>query len=111
MTRTHSADLIVLAAEREFGHDGAVARIMSASDLVVVLPILTAEPWLPAGPVQQRMHLVIVEALMATMIVRRLIDRHELCGPMFDVRCAPDREHARLRFERRQTVAARMSSL
>ena len=102
-----SRDLVILAAEREFGHEGAVARTMSASDLIFVLPLFTVAPWLPDDVVQRRVHLTLVDALTANVIGRRLIDPDELCCPLLDLRYALDSGRAKLRMERKQMAAER----
>ena len=96
-----TGDLIVLAAERQFHPEDAVARTMHADDLIFVLTIFTTDPWLPEDRTQRRVHLTIVEALTANILNRRLVNQDDLCCPLLDLRCAIDRERGNLSGERR----------
>lgn len=98
-----TADLELLAIERQFDPVGAFCRTMRAEDLVFALPGFL-ERCLPEDLVDVRLQLATVEALMAWLI-RRLIDQTGLECVLLDVFVALRRGRADLR-ARRATVSA-----
>ncbi len=80
-----TSDLALLAAERQFDPEGAVARVMHADDLIFMLSIFVRPEWQPADPVQRRVQLRITEKLTAHLVRRRLIDRSSLACPLIDI--------------------------
>ena len=92
-----SGDLAILAAEREFAQDGAVARTMHADDLIFILSLFVRDPWLSDDPVQRATQLRLSEYLTSHLLVARLVDREEVVCPLIDIRVAIDAEHDRRR--------------
>lgn len=99
------SDLAVLAAEREFNPDGAVARVMHADDLIFILAIFVQPGWQPSDPVQRRVQLRITEQLAVLLIRRRLIDRSSLACPIIDIEIGIQRGRDELRRQQRQAKA------
>lgn len=96
-----TSDLVVLAAEREFHPDDAVARTMHADDLIFLLTIFTMEPWLPEDRTLRGVHLSIAGALTTRILALNLVDRYDLSCPLLDIRGAIGRERDLLWRERR----------
>jgi len=89
-----SGDLEILAAERQFMQDGAVARTMHADDLIFILSLFVCDPWIPDDPVQRATQLRLAEYLTGHLLVARLGDREQVVCPLIDIRVAIDTEKA-----------------
>jgi hypothetical protein len=100
-----ASDLAVLAAERQFDPDGAVARVMHADDLVFILAIFVQPDWQPSDPVQRRMQLRITEQLALNLVRRRLIDRSSLACPLIDIEIGIERGREEARRQQREARA------
>ncbi|TFB88637.1 hypothetical protein E3O25_15975 [Cryobacterium sp. TMT1-3] len=87
-----TGDLEILAAERQFMQDGAVARTMHADDLVFMLSLFVCDPWLPDDPVQRATQLRLAEYLTGHLLEARLVDREQVVCPLIDIRVAIDTE-------------------
>ncbi|MEX1079531.1 MAG: hypothetical protein WED09_10530 [Homoserinimonas sp.] len=98
-------DLAVLAAERQFNPNGAVARVMHADDLVFILSIFVGPEWQPTDPVQRRVQLRITEQLAGVLIRRRLVDRSSLACPIIDIEIGIQRGRDEVRRQQRQARA------
>src|SRR5690554_4262994 len=100
-----TADLAVLAAERQFDPEGAVARVMHADDLIFILTIFVQDEWQPSDPIQRRVQLRITEQLTAHMVRRRLVDRSSLACPIVDIEIGVQRGREEVRRQQRQARA------
>jgi hypothetical protein len=100
-----ASDLAVLAAERQFGPEGAVARVMHADDLIFILAIFVQPEWQPVDPVQRRVQLRITEQLTAHLVRRRLVDRSSLACPIIDIEVGVQRGRDEVRRQQRQARA------
>ena len=100
-----ASDLAVLAAERQFDPDGAVARVMHADDLVFILAIFVQPDWQPSDPVQRRVQLRITEQLAWNLVRRRLVDRSSLACPLIDIENAIERGREEVRRQQREAKA------
>lgn len=100
-----ASDLAVLAAERQFDPDGAVARVMHADDLVFILAIFVQSDWQPSDPMQRRVQLRVTEQLAGYLVRRRLIDRSSLACPLIDIEVAIARGREELRRQQRDARA------
>jgi hypothetical protein len=104
-----TADLQILAAERQFQPAGAVARTMHADDLVFILSLFVRDPWLPDDPVQRGTQLRLADALTGHLLLYRLVDFDGLSCPLLEIRGGIDLEKAaltRLRRERRRATSS-----
>jgi hypothetical protein len=97
------AERAVLAIERQFNPDGAVARIMHADPLIFFLSIFVKPEWLPPDPVQAKVQLRIVERLAGFLLRQGLIDRYSFSCPLIDIeiRIRRGRDEARQQRARR----------
>lgn len=100
-----TSDLAVLAAERQFDPEGAVARVMHADDLIFILTIFVQDEWQPSDPIQRRVQLRITEHLVANLVRRRLIDRSSFACPILDIEYGVRRGRAELRRQQRNAKA------
>ena len=91
-----TADLELLASERQFDPAGAFCRTMRAEDLVFAL-LGFLERCVPDEAVDARLQLTTIEALMASLIRRGLIDQTGLECILLDVSGALRRGRAELR--------------
>jgi len=98
-------DLAVLAAERQFSPDGAVARVMRADDLIFILSIFVQPEWQPVDPVQRKVQLRITEQLTGYLVRRRLVDGSSLACPIIDIEVGVQRGRDELRRQQRQARA------
>lgn len=96
-----SEDREILAAERQFTPQDAVARTMHADDLVFVLLMFVRDPWLPDDLVQRATQLRLTEYLTALLLADRLVDVEQLRCELMDLRAWIDDEKALLRRIRR----------
>ena len=103
-----SGDLDILAAERQFTPQGAVARTMHADDLIFVLVLFVRDPWLPDDLVQRATQLRLSEYLTAKLLTLRLVNREQQMCQLIDIRVGIDNEKAEVRRIRR--VARGMTS-
>ncbi|MGO4103370.1 hypothetical protein AB4Y63_05410 [Leifsonia sp. YAF41] len=104
-----SDDKEILAAERQFAWEGAVARTMHADDLIFILMLFVRDPWLPDNPVQRATQLRLTEYLTAQVLTARLIDQEQMSCQLIDLRVGIDREKAALRRIRRDERQANSS--
>lgn len=100
-----TSDLAVLAAERQFNPDGAVARVMHADDLIFILSIFVQPEWQPSDLVQRRVQLRITEQLVGNLVRRRLIDRSSFACPILDIEFGVQRGRAEVRRQQQQARA------
>ena len=100
-----ASDLAVLAAERQFNPDGALARVMHGDDLVFILAIFVRHDWQPPDPVQRRVQLRITEQLAGYLVRRRLVDRSSLACPLIDIEIAIARGREEVRRQQREARA------
>jgi hypothetical protein len=103
-----TADLELLASERQFDPSDAFCRTMRADDLLFALPGFL-ERCVPADAVDRRLQLTTIEALVAWLIRKRLIDQYQSECIMLDVGAELRRGRADLR-ARREAAGARDSS-
>ncbi len=80
-----SEDLLVVASERAFAPEGAVARTMHADDLVFFLNLFVSPPWLVADALLLRVQLTIAERLTARLLHHRLVHYGDLSCPLLDI--------------------------
>jgi hypothetical protein len=80
-----SEDLLVVASERAFAPEGAIARTMHADDLVFVLTIFVSPPWLVSDGLLLRVQLTIAERLTARLLHHRLVHYGDLSCPLLDI--------------------------
>jgi hypothetical protein len=92
-----TGDRALLQLERQFGGGNAFARTMHADDLLFALRLFLAEPWLPGDVQDRRVQLSTVDALVFSLLERRLVDRHELACPLLQLQVAIDDAKAALR--------------
>lgn len=97
-------DRVVLAAEREFSPEGAVARTMYAEDLLVLLSVFVREPWLHGDPATQREQLAITSALTAHVVRSGLVEYDGIGCLLLDIRSGLT--HARRELNRRHPLRA-----
>ncbi len=98
-------DLLVVASERAFAAEGAIARTMHADDLVFVLTLFVSPPWLAADPLLLRVQLTVVERLTARLLHHRLVHYGDLSCPLLDIGAGID--HARRDLKASTLVKAR----
>jgi hypothetical protein len=94
-----TADLELLASERQFDPEGAFRRTMHADDLLFALPGFL-ERCVPADLTDGRLHVATIGALASWLITRRLIDQAGLECILLDVDAALRRGKADLRVRR-----------
>lgn len=92
-------DSVLLAAEREFRHDGAFARTMHAGDIIFALPTFVAAPWLHGDRADQRTQVQLAEDLARFILEFDLIDRHEMVSALWDLRSVIDTAKKELKSE------------
>ena len=99
-----TADLELLASEREFDPDGAFCRTMRADDLLFALPGFV-ERYVPEDLTDTRLQLATIEVLTAWLLRRRLIDQWRLECTLLDLEVALRHGRADLRRRRREVRA------
>ncbi|WP_345068570.1 hypothetical protein [Leifsonia kafniensis] len=97
-----SADREILAAERQFTREGAVARTMHADDLIFVLLQFVRAPWIPDDLEQRTTQLRMTEYLAGYLLEERLVDAEQLRCQLMDLRAWINDEKAVLRRIRRE---------
>lgn len=90
-------DLLMVAAERQFDPDNAVARTMHADDLIFILAMFVRDPWLPSDRVQRATQLRMTEKLISHLLRARLVDGYELSCPILDTRAELNRARRELK--------------
>ncbi len=93
----------LVAAEREFDSSGAFLRIMTAEELVVLLPGFVEDERLPACRADARTQVSMTDRLVAFLIRFRLIDGSRFSRAVLDtqVACATARDRLRRHTEPR----------
>lgn len=97
-----TSDLQIVAAERQFTPERAVARTMHADDLLYLLSIFVEERWLPGERVQRAKHLQLASALADHLLRTGLVNPEGMSCPLLEIRGAVDRERAVQRRARRE---------
>lgn len=87
----------IVAAEREFDPTHAFIRVMTAEELIMMLPGFVDGEALPAGRADARTHISLTDRLVAHMIRFRLIDERVFAPQIERAReaCAAARENLR----------------
>ena len=98
-------DLLVVASERAFAAEGAIARTMHADDLVFVLSLFVSPSWRAADPLLLKVQLTVVERLTARLLHHRLVHYSDLSCPLLDIGVGID--HARRDMKAINLVKAR----
>lgn len=98
-----TADLELLASERQFDPDGAFCRTMRADDLLFALPGFLKR-CVPEDLADTRLQLATIEALTSWLLRRRLVDQSGLECTLLDLEAAL--RHGRADLRRRRAEAA-----
>lgn len=86
----------LIAHEREFEADRALARLFSIDELLCALPGFLASPWLMAKPGDARTQVSLIDRLLRTPLVRGLADDGGLFCVVHDGRRAVVQARAEL---------------
>lgn len=97
-----TSDLKIVAAEREFEPEGAVARTMHADDLIFVLSEFVKDPWLPAERLQRAKQVQLSTALTGYLLRSGLVDPAGMSCALIEIEVAVHQERARQRRARRE---------
>jgi hypothetical protein len=98
-------DLRMLAAERQFNPEHAVARMMLADDLIFLMSIFVEPQWQPADRLQRSAQLLLTSKLLEFVVGRGLVSRRELACPILDIEAGVVRGRAELQREKRHAAS------
>jgi hypothetical protein len=96
--------LLMLAAERQFDPQRAVARVANADDLVFFLEVFVGPQWRPSNEFQRAAQTELTATLLHFVTSRRLVDSHQLACPILEVEAGIARERAERKLRRERHV-------